>query len=287
MKDCENYIFDLYGTLVDVETDENQPYMWEFLAQVYGSYGCDWDVDELKQAYCEKVQEEEKALREKSGYDFPEIRLERVFARLLFEAPARHSSSACIAGKNMDQLYEWYSEKREEVIAEIMKSEWVYLLANQFRISSRLRLKPYKNTFRVLEQLKAAGKKIYLLSNAQYMFTMPELEITGLLPCFDAFYISSDAGIKKPQPEYMYKLLQEQGLSVKDCVMVGNEIRSDIKIAVKCGMDSIFLNTFELTEEEIEEQMSALFKEAEADGQNPELMKRPEIILSGEIGELI
>ncbi len=287
MKEYKNYIFDLYGTLVDVKTDEEQPYLWEFLAQVYGSYGCDWEADELKQAYCRKVEEEEKALREKSGYAFPEIRLERVFARLLFEAPVRHSSSACIAGKTMDQLYEWYSEQSEAVISEIMKSEWAYLLSNQFRISSRIRLKPYEKTFHVLEQLRAAGKKVYLLSNAQYMFTMPELEITGLLPCFDAFYISSDAGIKKPQPEYMQKLLSEQGLSVEDCVMIGNEVRSDIAVAMMCGMDSIYLNTFNLTEEEIEAQLDKLVENVKAAGQEPEKIRRPDIILSGEISEIL
>ena len=35
----ENYIFDLYGTLVDIHTDEEKTELWEKLAQFYGYYG--------------------------------------------------------------------------------------------------------------------------------------------------------------------------------------------------------------------------------------------------------
>ena len=31
-----NYIFDLYGTLVDIHTDESKPSFWKALAEHYG-----------------------------------------------------------------------------------------------------------------------------------------------------------------------------------------------------------------------------------------------------------
>ena len=34
----KNYIFDLYGTLVDIHTDEEQELLWEKLALFYGYY---------------------------------------------------------------------------------------------------------------------------------------------------------------------------------------------------------------------------------------------------------
>ena len=33
--DYENYVFDLYGTLVDIHTDEEAPAVWERLAYFY------------------------------------------------------------------------------------------------------------------------------------------------------------------------------------------------------------------------------------------------------------
>ena len=35
----DNYIFDLYGTLVDIHTDESDTAIWEKLAMFYGYYG--------------------------------------------------------------------------------------------------------------------------------------------------------------------------------------------------------------------------------------------------------
>ena len=46
----ENYIFDLYGTLVDIHTDEEKTELWEKLAQFYGYYGAVYTAEELKNA---------------------------------------------------------------------------------------------------------------------------------------------------------------------------------------------------------------------------------------------
>ena len=32
----QNYVFDLYGTLVDIHTDEEQQMLWEKMAMFYG-----------------------------------------------------------------------------------------------------------------------------------------------------------------------------------------------------------------------------------------------------------
>ena len=35
----ETYVFDLYGTLVDIHTEEEDEALWEKLAMFYGYYG--------------------------------------------------------------------------------------------------------------------------------------------------------------------------------------------------------------------------------------------------------
>lgn len=37
-RNYKNYIFDLYGTLVDIHTDGEQELLWEKLALFYGYY---------------------------------------------------------------------------------------------------------------------------------------------------------------------------------------------------------------------------------------------------------
>ena len=50
----ENYIFDLYGTLVDINTNEEKRRLWEKLALFYGYNGAAYKPKELKRAYLKK-----------------------------------------------------------------------------------------------------------------------------------------------------------------------------------------------------------------------------------------
>ena len=49
----------------------------------------------------------------------------------------------------------------------------------------------------------------------------------------------------------MEALLREQKLEAADCVMIGNDWRSDMAVAAKCGVDGVFLNTDRYYESEI------------------------------------
>ena len=47
----KNYIFDLYGTLVDINTDEWSAQLWKKMAILYGYYGAAYTFKELGKAY--------------------------------------------------------------------------------------------------------------------------------------------------------------------------------------------------------------------------------------------
>lgn len=238
MKHYKNYIFDLYGTLIDIETNENSPALWKKMAGFYSVYGADYRPAELKRAYLSMVKEEEAALAKETGYEYPEIELEKVFARLYLEAPHAHEA-VLSPGKNELKAFSAY-------------------IANAFRIISRKKCRAYKNTEKVLKVLKSRGCCIYLLSNAQYVFTMPEMENAGLVSFFDGIYISSEHRVRKPDTHFMLALLDEYSLDKNDCVMVGNDYDSDIGIAASVGMDSIFINTFELDDTEKNKRLLAM-----------------------------
>ncbi len=231
MRRYKNYIFDLYGTLIDIHTDENQMSLWETLATFYSHYGVDYRPGELRSAYKRTVKDEEKQLKNKA-IDYPEINLETVFIRLLKEGPKGHPTTRLVQDDK----------------------EWACAVANIFRIESYKKIKVYKNAEKVLSSLKVRGSKLYLLSNAQRSFSVPELEVTGLARFFEATYISSDSGIKKPDPQFLEMLLSAEGLDRSECVMVGNDLDSDMKIAGECGMDGILVNTFPYSAAELQKK---------------------------------
>ncbi len=270
----DTYIFDFYGTLVDIHTDEQKPELWEKMAGIYSAYGADYKPEKLKDEYSRMCKEEEKHLvkvmkvwNPDIDLKYPEIDLTRVFARLLAEAEKTHEVKATISGKDIKLLR----------VEEIAQSEWAHMISNTFRVISRDRLSCYANTKKVLKTLKDNGCKAYLLSNAQASFTRSELEMVGVLPYLDGVYISSEKQMKKPQADFMEGLLKEFSIEKSKAVMVGNDLRSDMMIAKACGMKGIYLNTFELDNKTIDAQIKEL-------GLNK---KNIQIVADGDIGQLI
>ena len=59
----KNYIFDLYGTLVDINTNEWNIGLWKKMAEFYAFYGALYKPSELKEAYEDLCRREEKKLK--------------------------------------------------------------------------------------------------------------------------------------------------------------------------------------------------------------------------------
>lgn len=215
MKQYKNYIFDLYGTLINIHTNQKWPYFWKKMAEYYNCFGTSYTGESLRGAYERICREKDANLRRELGTDWPEIDIAEVFLDLL-------------GGKR-------------EGISDM--DQWVTDTARFFRILSRFRYGLYPGTLPALTELKERGRGIYLLSNAQRVFTEPEMKVKGIWDIFDGIFISSDRRIRKPDPAFMKDLLAAYDLDPKECVMIGNEYGSDMRIAAECGVDGIFLNT--------------------------------------------
>lgn len=223
----KNYIFDFYGTLVDILTDEKDPMLWDKLAQLYQAYGANYKGETLKKAYAKHVNQARKDLVVLKGVAYPEIDLAHIFNQLYVDARLQSSNSN-------------------------HPDDWGKLIAMVFRVLSRKYLMAYPHTKEVLAFLKEQGCRIYLLSNAQAAFTNAEIDLMALRPYFDAIYLSSDAGICKPQPEFLKQVLVDYGLNPSETVMVGNDLTTDIAVAEAVGIDGILLNTFPYSRRELE-----------------------------------
>ena len=208
-------IFDLYGTLVDIHTEEND-LVWEKTAIYFGFYGAHYTPGELKEAFQRRM-EQHKAAAGQSYECFPEIPFEQVMAQLFRDKGVEENAETL--GMNAAQL---------------------------FRISSIEYVKLYPHVLQALQMLREKGFRLWLLSNAQRVFTVYELAHLQLGQQLDGIYISSDYGCGKPDLRFYQVLLQEQKLRVENCLMIGNDRQTDIAGAEKLGMATLYMHT-ELT----------------------------------------
>ena len=209
-------IFDLYGTLVDIRTDENKEELWEKLSLFYAFYGAFYTPEELARSYKRLTGEMtagHEELRRDSHEAFPEIRIEEVF-RALFEEKG------------------------------IAPDESLVRHAGQFfRILSMEFIRLYDGTEEMLSAVKESGRKIYLLSNAQRIFTEYEMNALGITKYFDGIFISSDEGCKKPDLKFFRKLIDTCGIDPERAVMVGNDGICDIEGAKRAGLGTVYVHS--------------------------------------------
>ena len=115
--------------------------------------------------------------------------------------------------------------------------------AQMFRISSTDYIRLYPHVTDALVALREKGYKLWLLSNAQRVFTAFELNHLGLAPYFDGIYISSDYGCRKPDIRFFNALIQERKLDIGNCLMIGNDLDTDIAGAKNAGLDTLYMHT--------------------------------------------
>ncbi len=207
-KEYDNYIFDLYGTLVDIRTDEESPLFWERFCHYCRFLGMDCRANTLRDTYLRLCREAEEAM----GVGQVEIDLAAVWPRL------------------------------GAAFGQALTAEDCRRMALTFRALSLRRLGLYPGAAEVLDELRRRGKQVVLLSNAQRCFTEPELRSLGLYDRFDHVLLSSDVGVKKPSPAF-FGLAAGLGCRAEDSLMVGNDPVCDCAGAAAVGMDSAFIHT--------------------------------------------
>ena len=205
-------VFDLYGTLVDIHTEESDE-VWEKTAVYFGFYGAHYTGPELKAAF-ERAMAGREAKAGQSYECFPDIPFEQVMAQLFREKGVDASEEAL--GVNAAQL---------------------------FRIASLDYIRLYPHVLEALALLREKGFRLWLLSNAQQVFTAFELRHLGLGEQLDGIYLSSDYECRKPDLRFYRALLQDRGLEPEHCLMIGNDRQTDIAGAKAAGMATLYMHT--------------------------------------------
>lgn len=202
----KNFIFDLYGTLVDIKTDEKDPLFKKYIAKLFRDNGIELSEDEILPMYHQEYDKQK-----------PEPNAEPDIAISL-------ANLMRAGGK----------EPTKELVEKI---------AWEWRKASHKKLKLYPEVPDILSTLRTRSASIYLLSNAQSLFTRPEIKLLDLEKYFDDICISSEFGFKKPDKRFFDHIIEKNGLNKQDCVFIGNDKFTDIEGASNAGITSVYIRT--------------------------------------------
>ena len=205
-------MLDCYGTVGEIWTAPTPPGhpVWGTLSEYTYYYGVNYTPDELCHAFFAEKRRENDLCNEGAGGEPLEIEERNVFARLLHSDDPYHIQTA----------------------GEI------------FRASSTLqRFRPYPGAIEFLKAARRNSLKTSLASNAQSMFTLPELKASGLAECFDFIGISSDLRFKKPSPRFFQIILDHFGVAPEQALMIGNHDGDDMKTSHAMGIKTCYLNS--------------------------------------------
>lgn len=204
---------DLYGTIFDISTHEDDASVWEEMRAYMNDRGTHYvNGAELYENYLHEMnQAQARGERDKGVH--VEIDFVPVWKTL-------------------------YERSGAEVSVEEAYSTSTY-----FHQTSMSFLEPYSKVREFLAIVRRLGLRPILVSNAQASYTRPDLKSHHLTEYFDRIFLSSDFGIKKPDARFFQHALDECGLSPHEVVYMGNEIGCDVLGARGVQMDAIYLHT--------------------------------------------
>ncbi len=110
----------------------------------------------------------------------------------------------------------------------------------------------FEETFSVLDQLKEKYS-LLLLTNGSPHLQNTKLSITPeISPYFDYIVISGDFGRGKPDPSIFEHAVSLVGVDKSECLMVGDNLMTDILGANRTGIKSVWINRENVINQEVQ-----------------------------------
>jgi putative hydrolase of the HAD superfamily len=204
-------LFDLYGTLVDIETDEGSEEIYRGIAHFLTYRGLYLHRGDVRDRYYQIMKEQKEA----SAEEYPEIDVEAIWDAFLL---------------------------REGILSARVRRDLALVLAQLHRGISRNRLRLYRDVKPVLDTLRRRYR-LAIVSDAQPCFALPEMKAMGIAGYFDPVTISAPYGYRKPDLRLFKKTLEVMDLTADEVICVGNDMYRDIYGATRMGIKTIFIDS--------------------------------------------
>ena len=208
-------LFDINGTLVDINTDEANEEIYRGLSHILTYQGITMHRWEVRDEYYRLMDLQRKA----SGEKYPEFNVVELFREMLVQ------------------------RRPEPGIMPPGKLEWLpVFLAEAYRGLSRNRLQLYPGVLDVLPDLRSRFR-LGIISDAQTAWCLPEMRAVGIEAYFDPIIVSGDVGYRKPDPRLFTAALAALQLTAEDVLFVGNDMFRDVYAAQQCGIKTVFFSS--------------------------------------------
>lgn len=211
----QGILFDINGTLIDIQTDEGNEEIYRSISHFLTYQGIYVHRGEVRDEYFRLMDEQ----RELSGEAFPEFDVVELWREFLLRRP----------------------EASHALPPE--KLQWMPLfLAEMYRGISRFRLQLYPDVKSLLDELLPCFK-LAALSDAQSVWAVPEMRAVGIEGYFHPIIVSGDYGFRKPDKRIFEAALNGLGLPPENVLFVGNDMYRDIYGAKQLGMKTVFFSS--------------------------------------------
>jgi putative hydrolase of the HAD superfamily len=205
-------LFDVNGTLIDIETDEWMEEAYRAIAHFLNYQGIPLRRFEVRDLYFQIMKEQFAAKTEK----YPEFDVVAIWREVL-----RRHATDCTRSLPAEKL-----RQMPLCIAEMQRG------------ICRKRLVAYPQTQEILTQLKTRYK-LAVVSDAQSAYGVPELRAACLAEYFAPIVISGDYGYRKPDVRLFQAALTQLQVPPEEAIFVGNDRFRDVLGARHAGMKTI------------------------------------------------
>lgn len=205
-------LFDVNGTLIDIETDEWMEEAYRAIAHFLTYQGISLRRGEVRDLYFRIMKEQFAA----SNESYPEFDVVAVWSEVLRRYATEYTRS--LGPEKLRQMPRFVAELQRGIC--------------------RKRLLAFPQTHEVLALLKTRYR-LAVVSDAQCAYGVPELCAVGLVDYFAPIIISGDYGYRKPDSRLFRAALTELQVQPEEAIFIGNDRFRDVLGARQAGMKTI------------------------------------------------
>jgi putative hydrolase of the HAD superfamily len=209
-------IFDINGTLIDINTQEEHGDIYRVLSNLLSYEGLSLTPEAVRDAYYKIMNRQRKS----SNETYPEFDVVAIFREILKS----------------------YATDFTRDLPAKKSSQLPLFLAEVYRSVSRFRLQLYPGVKEVLDQLHER----YLMaavSDGQSAYAIPEMHAAGLPDYFKPVIVSGDLGYRKPDRRIFEAALSGMRLSPLEVLFIGNDTYRDIFGAQQLSLKAILFKS--------------------------------------------
>jgi len=211
--DIRALLFDVNGTLIDIETDEGSEEIYRTIAHFLTYQGISLHRGEVRDLFFQIMQHQ----RLTSPETYAEWNAVEVWREILQRNASDYTLS--LPAEKLQQL--------------------PLFLAELHRTNARKRLRLYPQVREVLDQLRP-HYRMAVVTDAQTVYAVAELYAVGLLDYFNPVIVSGDYGYRKPDARLFQKALDALEVLPEQVLFVGNDMYRDVFGPQQLNIKTIF-----------------------------------------------